>query len=547
MVARRAGLYLQGSRMTRRSICICGSVPFAGLFLVALAACEAPAPAGEEESASPAGVASAEPPSHLVPRWIGDEGAPEFEDGAVRFRDISQVMNGIGTAGSIHRASEMGHANYRDELSGGPMAERGRAWLELSGMLQQSFIIDERVAGRLRIPEETPDVWRAESATLEDLAIGASSYLIHHRAGRWSDHGLEAILTYAPTPLMVAPGLQVLRDHHRNGLFFPTPEAESTDLGSMAFGMSALRGHIYAWVREQKPGSDDDHGRVSEDRLEISLGVGREELLGISRAVALQLDEAWDEEVGMYRFPGANGTPGGGTARRYVRVDLTELGALLRGQKAIWEMLYVFGDDEDRERARIMAERSTGILMATMELTRPWGLPIRLRFGPNGIAPERDEVDVEALWVFVNDLTGGFSWNREREGTARLLSRFAPEALEAVGRFTDEVLVGALEHHLDAEGIPMAVVCYAEGSPRDARRSPAVVGAFLTAAANAYTTGEAFAPPERWEGSDPAREETGRESADAGPEVLTRALYDALIRNVEFLEDVALRPGDAVP
>lgn len=520
--------------MTHQPICTRARAPlFLALVVIAVAACEAPAPSGEVESPSLPAAAATEPPSYLVPRWIGEDGAPEFENGAVRLRDVSQVMNGIGTVGSIHRASEMGHPQYRDELSGEPMADRGRTWLELSQVLQRSFIIDERVAGSLPIPGGTPDAWRAEPATLEDLAIGTSSYLIHHRAGRWSDHGLEASLTYMPTPLMVAPGVQVLRDHYRDGLFFPDTEAGSTDLGSMAFGMSALRGHIYAWVREQKPGADDDHGGVSEERLEASLGVGREELLEISRAVALRLEEAWDEEVGMYRFAGANGGAGSGTAGRYVRVELAELGALLRGEKAIWEMLYVFGDDEDRERARGMAERSAGILMATLELTRPWGLPARLRFGAEGVAPERDEVDVEALWVFVNDLTGGFSWNREREGMAQLLSRHTPEALDAVGRFTDEVLVGALEHHLDAEGIPMAVVCYAEGSPRDARRSPAVVGAFLTAAANGYGTGEALPSPGGWDDAEP-----GREAA-------TRALYDALIRNLEFLEDVALRPGDS--
>ncbi|TVR64707.1 MAG: hypothetical protein EA422_06060 [Gemmatimonadales bacterium] len=473
---------------------------------------------------------TSEPPGSVVPRWIDTDGTPHFDDG-VRFRDVSQVMNGIGLVGSIHRSSEMGHPAYRPELAGDPMAARGERWLEMVETLQTTYLGPTGLAGSLRPGGSDAGEWEAVSGTLEDLAFGAYAYHVHHRGGRWAEHGLEGRLTYLPPTLLVAPGIHTLRNHYRDGIFLANPESVDTDLASMAFGMSALHGHVYAWMRWRTPEGLDDHGRIPEERMAGWLEADVETLLGVSRAVATRLDEAWDDELGMYRFPTP---PDPARSPRYVRMELSALGALLRGQKAIWEMLYVFGDEEDRALAERLADRSVRILTATLELSRPWGLPDRLRFGPSGVQPERDEVDVEALWRFVTDLTGGFSWNRAEEGTSELLAQRHPHVLEAVGRFTDEVLVGALAHHLDDDGFPVSVVCFAEGSPRDERRSPAVVGAFITAAANAYGTGTIFARPGAWSPDEPEAQER------------TRALYDALIRNVEYLESHAVLPAEAV-
>jgi len=506
--------------------------------LLAMAACDGAgdprddvSPPAPSPSAGPAEGASApEPPGIVVPRWIESDGTPHFGDG-VRLRDVSQVMNGIGLVASIHRSSEMGHPSYRPELAGAAMAARAEAWLQMVQMLETAYLGPTGLAGSLGPGGADDEGWQASPGTLEDLAFAAYAYHVHHRGGRWAEHGLETRLTYLPPTLLVAPGIQTLRDHHRDGLFRATPGSHETDLASMAFGMSALHGHIYAWMRWRTPEGSGDHGRIPEERMARWLEADVETLLDVSRAVARQLDQAWDDEVGMYRFPippDRTGSP------RYVRVELAELGALLRGQKGIWEMLYVFGDADDRTRAGVMADRSVRILSSTLELTRPWGLPGRLRFGPGGVQPERDEVDVEALWRFVTDLTGGFSWNREEEGSSGLLGRHHPEALEAVGRFTDEVLTGALVHHLDEDGFPMTTVCYGEGSPRDERRSPAVMGAFVTAASNAYGSGAAFPRPGGWQSQEPHGEE------------LTRTLYDSLLRNVEFLEDHAVLPPEGV-
>ncbi len=454
-------------------------------------------------------------PEIVIPRHLDEDGQPQLEDHAVRFRDVHLRMHAIGIGGSIHRSSQMGHASYNAELAGDPMRDRGRTWVDQVQFVEASFNHDGALAPRLVLEPESGDWTRPDTVHLSDYSLAALAYHPHHRGDRFEDHGLYESMTYMPATYMTRPGVHLLSHYYSGGQFFPSRTHEGTSLHSMSHGTAGIHGLIYAYVRWHKPGGADDMGQLSEEQLRAWLQHTPDDLVQIAREIATAFDDAWDDEVNFYRF-----------AEEPEDVNLETVGALLRGHKGLYEMLYVFGDDNDKRLAEDLFERSTVILEQVVDLAQPWGLPASVRFTDEGITAASDVVDSESLWLFVSDFTSGFSYAREREGTSRFLERTSPELMEAIGSFLDDMLQGALSHQFNEDGYLVSQVSLEDGAVVDDRRSTAAIGAFVTAAADAYGAGPAFASAGDWEEAD---EETVERS---------RALYDTILHHLEALDEL---------
>ena len=320
-------------------------------------------------------------------------------------------------------------------------------------------------------------------------------------------------------------GRFLLDERYEDGRFYHDAGRTRFDRKSMAYGMAGIHGHVYAWVRWSKPGGADDMGSVREGHLARFLGYDAARLTDVTREIAGVLNQAWEPDKVAWDF-------GEGTTT----YRLSELGALLRGTKGVYEMLYVFGDETDREQAEQIFRQTAAklsALLAADAVRRDWGLPSQVAFTENGVEPRSEVVDTAELWSLVNHLAVGFALAREREGTARFFERLEPNLLDDLGRFTDQMLTGALEHQMQ-DGYLVETLDFETGEIRRDDRSVASIGRFITAAGNAYRLGTAFERADEW---DEVAEDVRKQS---------RNLYDALLAHAVFLETGVLDPEQPV-
>lgn len=472
--------------------------------VIAVAACEPPV--DEPDQPSPP-----EPPetSTLAPGGDASESSPPASNAEPTDPELHEVLariNGMTVMARIMRSSELGHANYDDSLSGEPMGEAGRRWLEL---FEQVEAYADLGVLHPKLHADSP----AGTPRLIDYADAAYIYHMHHSGGRFQAHGLFDDLTHRPSAFLTQTGQRLVAEHFHDGRF----HGELSSAADMAFGLDAFHALAYAWVRWHKPGGEEDMGQLDHAIMEAWMGHDYPDLLDIARQAAAELDDAWDDEAGIYDL---------GEGRRW---QLRELASLIRGHKGLYELLYVFGSEDDRDLARQLFDRQARVVAAVLddELIRDWGLPAMVEFD-NGVAvAASDRVDVEAQWRLVHHLTGGFALLREQDGTSQFLERRAPELADRVGQAIDQLLQGALDHHM-TEGITATTLDYDTGETRESALSIPAVAGFVMAAGNGYRAGNAFDRPGRWT-------ETGNQSLAER----SRALYDAILAHGRLLGDRA--------
>ncbi|WP_018937432.1 MULTISPECIES: hypothetical protein [unclassified Thioalkalivibrio] len=416
--------------------------------------------------------------------------------------DAFMVLGALTVKGRLMRDSELGHEGYRPDLSEDPMQSVGQTWLELLDTVHGRLVDDGRIRAHAGGDDEAAPAVYADAAYL---------YHMHHSAGRFEHLGLYDELTHTPSPLISILTSHVVNERHADGVMHA---ANGSEADGFAYGLDALHAATYAWVRQDKPGGAEDMGKMERAALEGWLGHSREDLVEVARAMAEAAEAAWDAEAGIYQLD------------QGAEWSLDQIGAMLRGHKALYEMLYLYGDSADAERAATLADRAAaiaGAVMAGHGPMRDWGLPARLKFEDGNARAAADYVDTAAQWRFVHQLTGGFSLLREREGTAGLIGERTPELEGQVGRAIDRLLLGALDYQLEDGTIP-AALSYADGRVIDPRVTTRSVAAFVQAVGNGYRIGEAFDRPGAWEEGSPLAERS-------------RALYDAFLGHGELLTE----------
>lgn len=444
-----------------------------------------------------------------IPAQFDADGTPLVYQDALHHRDYSAVMHALASVGRIMRDSEMGHPDYDAELAGDPMRRQGEAWLEVMQAAARMLMTDG--AGSLVLDG---DAWVAgEPFAIADLAHASFSYHMHHSAGRWGDLGLEAALTEDGTAYLSTMTRRLILQHYGAGSFADIDDTR--DAATLAHGLDAMHALAYSFVRWDKPGGADDMGQLTQGHMERVHGVTVERLVELAENLAGTLDDSWDEQIGAYDL-GDGGV-----------YSLETLGSLLRGHKGLYEILVVFGDDTHRDTAARLFEymaAMTEALAGSETAVRDWGIADAVVFTGNGVVADSERVDTEVQWRFLNQLTGGFSMLRERDGTSAFLAT-TPELPEAVGALSDRLLHAALDYQTDADGLMLRRVSLADGEVIDDRHQIASIGWFLTAAGNSYRAGSAFERPGDW-GDDKAL-------ADR-----SAALYDIIRANNDRLLDL---------
>jgi len=509
----RTGLKAWGQQMTRGRQSPRWRLAVAVAMALAVVACERADPPAPEADADDAGAAAipARPASH-VPRWLDDEGEGRFDDRGVRFIDLVQAKHAIFAVGAASRASELAHEQFQPALAGEAMVRRGRLWLEL---LRHSgdFALDAGGMAPYQVAAE--DDWKASGQTrLEDYASAVYAYHMHHRAGRWADHELEDSLTYYPPAYFTSLVREVLDRHYADGRFYADRDHQHFDAASMGHGLAATHPAFYAWYRWHKQEGADDMGRLSEARLRAWLGYGPDDLLRIARELAAELDTAWDENRGSYVFASPEW-------------ELDALGGLLRGSKALWEHLYVFGDEEDTALARTLYRRSLTLLAGVADAAGEYGLPARLRFTDEGVLAASETVDVARHWVFLKHLVAGYALMREREG-AGFLDADEDKPRQWLGEFLD-AQIGVYTHHIQGGHLRTALDAQS-GKPVGEHSSIEAMGAFVVTALEGYRNGTAYDRPDAW-AEQPALA------------ARTRELYQAVLDQSRRIEDHLPAPG----
>jgi len=425
--------------------------------------------------------------------------------------DTFAALGALTVKGRLMRDSELGHEGYRPELSGEPMGEVGRIWLDLLYDARQDHVD----GGELR-DRDQPD----EPGSMAVHAEAAYLYHMHHSAGRFADHDLFEALTHEPSPLLSQLSQHLLQERYSDGRFhYPGSTEERIDGPTMAHGLDALHAVAYAWVRWDKPGGSDDMGRLDEEMMQAWMGHDLDELVATARDLASTLDAHWDEEAGVYSFDGTGTT-----------WAIDDLGALVRGHKGIYEILYVFGDDADRDEAARLFDRAAAISRAVLGDGAPitdWGLPAEVRFSDGTAHAAADHIDVAAQWRLVHQITGGFSILRERDGTSDFLDERDPYLAEQVGDGIDRLLSGALAHQL-VDGFVVAELNAEDGSVRDDRITTQAVTAFVRGVGNGYRTGTAFDRPGAWADDEELAERSEQ-------------LYDSFLEHGQLLTSELLR------
>lgn len=443
--------------------------------------------------------------SVLIPAQVSDEGEALFYNQALYHRDYSAVQHALASAGRVMRSSEMGHEAYHPELSGEPMRLQGDRWLQVM-QAANSFLNDDRFAGT---QVQQNGQWQpGRDLRLNELAQAAFSYHMHHSAGRWQDAGLYVPLTYSPADYLTAIPRHLRHNYYQDGAYHKQGEVTQA---SMAYGLDVLHSLSYSWIRWNKPGGADDMGQLTEVYMSNVHDITREGLLTEARELAATLDAAWNADTTSYDF---------GQGSEY---SLDELGSLVRGNKGLYEILYVFGNAEDQQTAEQLFNRKADMLLAVLTsdaVIQPWGMVSRLNFTSDGVQAASDRVETETQWRFVNHLTGGFGPLREREGTSSFLET-RPELGEAIGRVNDQLFQAALDYQLN-DDLMVRRLDFTSGEVTDARKQVASIAWYVTAVGNGYRSGDRFDRPGSWEG-------------DPELEARSRALYDSLRANNTWL------------
>ena len=474
-----------------------------GVLLLACERGEESAPAVTEDAEAISELP--ERPASHVPRWLDGEGEGHFDEHGARFIDLVEAKHAVFAVGSASRDSELAHEKFRPALADEDQAHRGRLWLELV-RLSGDFAPD--AGGMAPYQVATPAGWAPEGQPrLGDYASAVYAYHMHHRAGRWARHGLEDSLTYYPAAYFTGLVRQVLQHQYADGRFYADPGYAQFDAASMAAGLAAVHPAFYAWYRWQKDEGAGDMGQLKREQLDAWLGVGPNDLLVIAWEIAGVLDAAWDEDHGIYALDGPEW-------------DLLALGQLLRGKKALWEHLYVFGDEHDRELARQLYERSLRVLAGVAEVMQPRGLPARIRFGADGAEAATREVDVAAHWGLLRHLVAGYALVREREG-AGFLAADDSNPREWIGELVDTAIAAHSTHIRD--GRLISRLDADSGEVLDDRTSTVAVGAFAVAALEGYRLGSAYDRPDAWADNAELAERS-------------RALYRAVLEQTGGLE-----------
>lgn len=418
-------------------------------------------------------------------------GAEPAQD--AQLMDQLALLHGLATMAATQRDSEMGHPAFDEALAGESMADRARLWLEL---VQEVLWLERPGGGLAAGMVEGESSWQPgdEPASLAHWSLAAFTYQMHHRGGRFARHELQQAINFQPLALVIMPSRQVLDRYYRDGVF--TTEAGGSDWNrsSLSHGLGALQAHAYAWVRWSKPGGKADMGSIPPERLKAHLGYGRQDLVVIARALAGTLDEAWSEQHGGYDF--SDGTETG----------LVELGALLRGHKALYELLSLFGNEADKALAVTLFDRAAQQVEALATLARPAGLPERVRFHEGQAQAASERVNLGDQWRYVMEISAGFAFSREREGTTDFLSERRPEAARALGDMVDQLLQGTLQHGFKDDQL-VSVLSWSDDPDAaievvDATESTRTLGLLLTAAGNAYRAGEHYQRASDWEDAD---------------------------------------------
>jgi hypothetical protein len=423
-------------------------------------------------------------PEILVPTAVSDDGKAVFDDNRLHIRDYSSYLNAISIIATVSRASEFGNENYRPELYPEKMRERAEQWLSLVQQIDSHFNEDGLISSHL---EQEAGVY-APSGNV-DLSVYPHlvyAYHIHHRSGRFEeDELLYNRLNREPSHFLVTPGRFLMNERFSNGAF--SHADGSVDHKSMSYGLGGIHANAYAWIVWKKPGGQDDMGVLTEAALAHHMGHTPADMVQIYRDAAVRLDGAWDASRSIYDF-------GDGTIWR-----LDALGAMIRGQKAMYDFLYMFGDEDDAETARRIFDRTAAMLEAVAPLAEPWGMPEKIEFTENGAQAASETVNVYDWYQFLNHLGGGYGLDREREGMPMYIDRYRSDLKDLIGELSDNALIGALDYHADGDGRLFTAVSYEDGSVTDDRLTVSTAGMFITMAANMYRKGSAFERASDWD------------------------------------------------
>ncbi len=448
-------------------------------------------------------------PDILVPYTIDAEGVPGFRQDQLRFRDYSNVLNAISVIATVSRDSEYGNEAYRPELYPDAMMERAEQWLSMVVQIDDYFNEEGRITPWL---EESAGVYEASGEL--DLSLYPHlvyAYHIHHRSGRFEDNEvLYNRLNREPTNYLVTPGRYIMNEHYRDGAFYD--DSGVMDHQSMSYALGALHANAYAWVAWKKPGGADDMGVLSEQALGHHMGHTPNDMVAIYRGAAAVLDDAWDSDRSVYDF-------GDGT-----EWDLDAAGAMIRGKKAMYDFLYMFGDEDDAELSRTIFDRTVAMLEAIAPLAEPWGLPERISFTPDGTRPASGTVSLYDWYQFLNHLGGGYALDREREGTSMYLTEHRSDVFDLIGEISDEALLGAMEYHL-IDGRLVTELDFSDGSVTDDRLTVSTAAMFITMAGNMYRKGDAFERASDWDSV--SEEISGR----------SKELFDISFDHLELLDN----------
>lgn len=442
----------------------------------------------------------------IVPAQVSAEGQALLYRESLRLADYAAAQHALASAGRIMRSSEMGHADYADQLADNAMQQQAETWLRLQ--VEANRFLGSEPYGTLQVKDES---WQGGQAMkLAELAHASFTYQMHHSSGRWSEFGLEDAINAGPIGYLGMLMRELTQTRYQNGTFIGADGEH--DLASLAQGLDALHSLNYAWVRWHKPGGSDDMGGLSQERMEQALGISLNELLQMNQALAETLDNYWSDELSAY------------AENNQADYSLDDFGSLMRGHKGLYEVLYIFGNEQDKANAKQLFERKASMLSALIDsddVVRDWGVAAAVRFTTDGVQATSDNIDTASQWRLLNHLTGGFATLRENEGTAQFLGEH-PELSSLTSSFSDHLLRAAQQYQSGEDGLLVSQLTLADGQITDNSHSMSAIGWYITAAGYAYRTGEAFDRPGAW-------------SEDAELAARSRALYDHILKHNNWL------------
>lgn len=451
-------------------------------------------------------------PELVVPGYVTDEVEAGLMDGRLHLQDYSNYLHAVQLMATVSRDSEYGNEAYRPDLYPDEMVRRAEQWLTLVQFTDAIFNNEGRFSPWI---EEREDGFQLSDGV--DLSVYPHlvyAYHIHHRSGRFDfNETLYDRLNREATNYLVTPGQYLLNERLRDGQF--THQDDSVDHRSMSYGLGGIHANAYSWIVWGKPGGEETMGVIDEAVLEHWMGHGTADMVQFYRDLAETLNEAWIDSRSVYDF-------GDGTIWH-----LDAAGAMIRGKKAMYDFLYMFGDEDDRETSAVIFERTAAMLEAIIPAAEAWGLPEQIEFTENGIQPASDTVSLYSWYQFLNHLGGGYGFDRERDGMPMYITEERDDLFDLIGDLSDMALQGALDYHVHENGHLITSVRTEDGSPSDERLSVSTAGMFITMAANNYRKGSAFERASDWGDVDTETEERSRQLYDLKFDLMGR--LDAVV------------------